>query len=130
VAQILYRQNGPNNDPICGQGQSNFLTDLQAVAQAVVTRLQMFEGEWWANTADGLPLWQNILGQNGNNNNAIDLLIVQRILGTPFVTQVVSTQSSFNSATFSYAFSAVIQTSFGPISVSNIPTSPSQVLPS
>src|ERR1035437_7868652 len=85
---ISYRQRDANWDPRWGQGQSDFLTNLEAVAQAIWTRLRMFEGEWWADQGDCLPLWQSILGVGGARRNlqANTILIVDRILGTPYVT--------------------------------------------
>jgi len=46
MTTILYRKLGPNADPIRGQGLNDFLTDLSSVAQAVQTRLALWQGEW------------------------------------------------------------------------------------
>lgn len=128
MSQITYRQLDSNYDPIYGQGQANFLVDANAVAQAVQTRLLMFEGEWWENKLDGLPLWQNILGQSGSlaNQNLICDLIVDRIEGTPFVTQVQNVSFAYNASTRAFKFNCQAVTSFGPIISVNLPATDNQ----
>jgi|SRR5882724_2585466 len=117
MSQITYRQLGPNNDPIW----TSYLTDLDAVGQAILTRLRLFEGEWWADKSDGLPLWQQILGVSGANSRQqqISLLIQQRILGTPFVTSLSNVQVSYDGNARSFSFYAVVQTQFGSIPISS-----------
>jgi hypothetical protein len=129
---ITYRQLGPNNDPLWGNGQLNYLADLAAVAQAVLTRLQLFEGEWWAATNDGLPLFQSILGQSAApvSQQQSSLLITARILGSPYIVSIGSVVTSFNSVTRQpFAYSAVVQSQFGQFQVSNVPQPPSGALP-
>lgn len=120
---ISYRQLDANWDPRWGQGRSDFLTNLEAVAQAIWTRLRLFEGEWWANQGDGLPLWQSILGVGGARRNlqANTILIVDRILGTPFVIGVTDVQSSFNSTTRAIKFFCRAQTPFGTLVITSTP---------
>jgi hypothetical protein len=128
MAQITYRGLDPNNDVIW----SSTLTDVDAVAQAIRTRINLFQGEWWADLQDGTPVWQSMLGASGSlrNQQAISLLLQQRILGTPFVNSVSNVQASFNSSTRAFSFYAVVQTQFGTVSVSkNMPTPPSRGLP-
>jgi hypothetical protein len=123
MSKITYRQLDRSYEPTYGQGQANFLYDADAVAQAIQTRLLLFEGEWWENLADGLALWQRILGQGASlqDQQAIVLLIQQRILGTPYVTLVENVQFDWNSTTRSFQFYCVAQTQFGPVVVTNIP---------
>ena len=127
---ISYRSLDSNGDPQWGQGQSNFLTDIEAVALLIQTRLKLFKGEWWENQNDGLPLWQSILGgsANGNKQSAIAALISQRIQSTIFVIGLSNVSTSYNPNTRSYTYSAVVQTQFGNFSVTNIPTPPPQGL--
>lgn len=125
---ITYRSLGPNNDPLWGQGQQNFLTNLNAVTQAILTRLQLLQNEWWASVLDGIPYFQNILGK-APNTQQIDTLLTQRILGTPFVTGLASLNSSYNHTTLTFFFSATVVTQFGNIVVSNFPTPSIGALP-
>lgn len=123
MATIIYRRLDLNYEPMFGQGKANFAVDVEAVAQAIQTRLLLFQGEWWESTLEGLPLFQKILGQPGNTQQLekITLLIQQRILGTPFVVGINRIQTSFNSSTRRFVFYAEVNTQFGLIAVSNLP---------
>lgn len=69
-----------------------FLTGKAAVAQAIGTRLKLLLGEWWEDRQDGLPLFQSILGRRGIEDDlrAVDMLIRDRILGTPETRSIAS----------------------------------------
>ena|SRR5438876_12157718 len=133
MATITTRKLDPVTwEPLYGNGQSNFISDVDAVAQIIAQRLKLFEGEWWEALTEGLPLWQQIMGYGGGGSNqqAINLLIEARILGTPFVTGLNSVQSSYDPGTRSYKFYAVAETQFGTsIVVTNFPTPPSRAIP-
>lgn len=125
---ITYRQLGPNNDPIWG----NYISDTDAVAQAVLTRLNLLQGEWWESLTEGTPLWQSILGVSGarSRQQPISLLLQQRILGTLYVTGISNVQTSFSTVTRAFTFYAVVQTRFGNFTIStNIPTPVIKSLP-
>jgi len=129
---ITVRKLNPTTwEPFQGNGQSNFISDIDAVAQIIKQRLQLLQGEWWADTNDGLPFWQSIAGYAGGANSAqnINLLIQARILGTPFVTGLTSVNAAYNPANRSYTFSATVQTQFGAVTVTNAPTPPNRALP-
>lgn len=120
-----------NYDPLAGQGQSNFLTNLAAVTQAINTRLLLFQGEWWASTSDGLPLWQSLAAQSGAAVNQMAAIITARIQGTPYVTAggVSNVQAAFNSVTRVFTYTATVQTQFGTTPISFSPSAPSGALP-
>jgi hypothetical protein len=128
---LVYVPGQANNDPQWAQGIGSLLTDLQAVAQAILTRLKLFQGEWWASTTDGLPLWQSILGQGASPQSQQQqaTLISARINGTPWVINLASVQTSFNPTTRAFGYSATVNTQFGTIVVTNLPTPPSGALP-
>jgi len=117
-----------SNDPQRGQGQGNFLADKAAVDQIIRTRLLLFEGEWWENLTDGLPLWQKILTYGGANLPQVSLLIQKRITDTPYVTGVSNVQSSIDKSTRRLSFSCSVSTVFGPIPVITYPQPPSASL--
>lgn len=110
-------------EPQCGNGLQNFLSDLAAVAQIIATRLRLFQGEWWLNLSDGLPMFQSILGSSGSQRNlaVINNIISARILGTPFVTGISFIESTFENRSFT--FKATVNTQFGSITVNNSPGS-------
>lgn len=103
-------------DPQYGQGTSNFLVDLPAVAQIVNSRMRMLEGEWFQNTSEGTPLFQSLLGQ-AITLQAVGLILCERILGSPYVTAINSFGVNASGRTF--AFTASVQTAFGPLTVTN-----------
>jgi hypothetical protein len=91
----------------------DFLYGADAVAQAVKTNLLLLRGEWWEDLGEGLPLFQNILGQPGSPDNlkAVDLIVKDRILNTQGVASVDSFQSSYENRR--YSISCTITTNTG-----------------
>jgi hypothetical protein len=114
VSSISYLRLDPSYDPIFDPSVA--LTDLQAVEQAIKTRLLLFQGEWWENLNVGLPLFQSILGKR--NLQAIQLAITAVISQTPFVSAVLSIQANLDDANRAYSFTATVQTQFGIATVS------------
>lgn len=123
MATITVRALDSNGEPIQGNGQNCFISDLAAVTQIIKTRLLLFEAEFWENVQDGLPLFQQILGASGSPRSlqVITNLISQRISGTIGVTGVTSINATYQSRKFT--FSAQVQTQFGTVFISNAPAS-------
>jgi hypothetical protein len=123
MATITVRALGPNNEPQCGNGLQNFLTDSDAVTQIIMTRLRLFQGEWFLNLLDGLPMFQSMLGSSASSENLqiITNLISERITGTPFVTGIVAISATFNNRQF--VFQATVSTQFGTTTIGNSPGS-------
>ncbi len=107
-----------NNDPVFNNTP---LSGTDAVAQAILTRLRLFYGEWWEDLSQGLPVFQQILGQLASASGlaAMQLAVARVISGTPYVTSVTSLTLSFNNGVLN--FQASVQTAFGPVTVSNLP---------
>jgi hypothetical protein len=80
-----------------GQGSANFAMDIEAVTQAIKTKLLLLIGEWWEDSSKGLPLFQTILlqRQTAEGKLTIDTVARERILETPGVTQIVAFESGF-----------------------------------
>lgn len=116
---MRYRILDENGDYSFGKGQQNLTYGLYAVTQAIQTRLKLLKEEWWEDKEDGLPLFQQILGQSGTNDNLIiaDSLIKERILGTTDVTSIEEFTSSYEDRT--YKFSCTVNTKYGTITVSD-----------
>lgn len=100
---MQYRMLDENGDYSFGRGSQDFHGGTVAVAQAVKTRLLLLQGEWWEDLENGLPLFQNILGASGSPEglNGIDLLIQERITGTPGVKSLSNYTRSFEDRTLS-----------------------------
>lgn len=118
---MRYRILDENDDYQLGKGQQYFTYGTYAVAQAIKTRLKLLKGEWWENTEEGLPLFQDILGKQGTKDNLYitDTLIKERIIGTPNVTSITDFNSEYNSENRSYSFSCTVNTKFGELNLTN-----------
>lgn len=112
---MRYRQLNSDGDYTFGQGGLNYLTEKEAVLQAVKTRLKLLMGEWWEDLEDGFPLFQVILLQRGNEDGrkTIDLLVQERILSTKHVTGIESFESKIINR--QYQAETVINTDYGQI---------------
>jgi|SRR5579872_1598990 len=118
MATIIVRALDKNGDPLRGNGLANFVSDSDAIAQIISTRLQLLQGEWFENTADGTPLFQQLLG-HPITSEAVALILRTRILGTPYVTEISNISVQYGRARRTFAFSALVQTQFGLVSVTN-----------
>ncbi len=83
------------------------------MAQCIATRLKLDEGEWFLDRTEGLPLLQSILGHK--NLGLASALIRERIMGTPFVTNLSDYSFSFNSTTRAFTVTGKAMTAFGPL---------------
>lgn len=108
--KMKYRRLSPLGDYTFGYGNTCFATDLEACAQAIKTRLKMFQGECWEDLDDGLPFFQQIAGSR--DKTMIDALVRSRILGTTGVTSIQSFSSDI-SADRRYTATALVNTQYG-----------------
>lgn len=122
VDSLRYRKLTDNGDYTFGRGEQNFITNAEAVAQAIKTRLALLKNEWWENTSDGLPLFQNILGVRGTQENkkSADLLIQERIAETTGVKGIKNFESIIDGKTRRYTLSCVVETVYGDTSVGEV----------
>jgi hypothetical protein len=110
---MRYRQLDANGDYTVGKP---FLVNSpETVQQAVLTRLKLWQSEWFVDTSDGTP-WigtstsPGILGkQFGRDPN---VHIKQRILATPGVTGITAYSSSYNGVTRKLTITVTIATQF------------------
>lgn len=125
---ISVRQLDSNHDPIWGNSQGNFLVDIAAVAQIIQTTLLLFQGEWWADLTDGVPMFQSILGSNnGKKVDAISTILQSALLVVPFVTGITNVVTDY-SPNRTFQFGCIVTTQFGAIQV-NFQPGNSAVLP-
>jgi hypothetical protein len=122
MATITVRAIDANGEPLQGNGQGNFISDLAAVAQIIRTRLLLLQGEWWENLNAGTPLFQSVLGGGGSDKDAqaSALIFTQSILGAPYVLSVSNVTSGFAKVTRAFQFSAQALTLFGTVTITNI----------
>jgi hypothetical protein len=123
MATVIYRQLSPTYDYVFGQNAQDFYSDLQAVAQSIFTRLRLIQGSFWLSLTSGLPLFSSIVGTSGSQANIdqINTIISNIISTTPYVTQIISYNSTFSAAARQYQFTCQVQTQFSgtPITISS-----------
>ena len=118
---MLYRALSPGGDYQFGNGLSDFYTGADAVAQAIKTSLQLWQGEWWENTDVGVPYMQHILTVPATPTNvrAAEMLIQEAILGVQGV-QSIST-FSLSKTGRTYTMNATVQTVYGEVGLEEVP---------
>ena len=99
-----------DGDMTIGHGIEDFHVDSpDGVAQNVMTRLQLWKGSWFIDTEEGTPWMQEILGKH----DAIDAVVKSRILDTPGVKEITSSESILNPDDRKLTITATISTSYG-----------------
>lgn len=112
---MRYRAMDANGDYQFGRSAGVMLTNSSAaVAQAVLTRLRLWTGEWFLDTTEGTPYFPDILGHNTAGTR--DVAIKQRVLDTLGVQSIVSYASSINGRDFSV--SMLLDTAYGQATIS------------
>lgn len=116
-ASILYLRLDENYDVVFDADAA--LTDLQAVAQAIETRLLLLQGEWWQDLNDGTPMFQDVIGRraSGPGLQVMTLAFSQRVSGTPYVSAVLDVSTNYSYITRAFEFKCTAQTSFGNVQV-------------
>lgn len=109
---MRYRKQDENGDYTFGNGLGNFHIDnVDAVAQAIDTRLKLWIGEWFADVSDGTGWTQAILGKH--SQNLYELTLRQRVLETRGVISIQEFQSSLDPNTRELAVTMVVDTIYG-----------------
>lgn len=113
---MRYRKLDADYDMCFGAQQADFWCDTpEAVAQAVLTRLRLWRGEWFVDITDGTPYMQAALGYG--KAKTIEPAIRERILGTQGVTKIVDMSMDFEPNSRTATISAVIDTVYGQATV-------------
>ena len=115
---MKYRKLDANGDYTIGTGADFLVNSPEAVAQAISTRLKLWQGEWFIDVTDGTPWNQEILGKRNGRNP--DAAIRQRILGTQGVTSIESYSSQFDGDTRGLFVTATVNTQYGQVSISEV----------
>lgn len=84
-----------NNGPLTKEFTTQPLT--QTVAQRLKIRLLSFRGDWFINTAYGIPYFQSILGHKQKSKASVDLIFQTEILLEPGVREIVTFNSTLTS---------------------------------
>lgn len=120
---MRYRKLDQNGDRVFGSGLSAFWIDVpDAPAQAVLTRLQLYLGEWWLDTSDGTPWRTKVLGKFTGSTR--DVVIRQRVLNTPEITAINNYSSNLNRDTRAFTVNMELDTAYGGNFTLQIPLAP------
>jgi len=114
---MRYRRLSTEHEPVYGGGRNSFVTNVDAVAQAILTKIRLFQGEWWENLVEGTPMFQAILGTIPANKEAIDRILSERILAVPNVISIEELYSTINNRIYSVIIR--VNTAFGQVIVTN-----------
>ena len=109
---MRYRKLDENGDYTFGGGQADFFRDsVDAVAQAVKTRLLLWREEWFLDVDEGTPYLQGIIGKH--DQTTTDNVIRSRILDTEGVTSIETYESTIDPETRKLSVSVTIDTIYG-----------------
>lgn len=109
---MRYRKLSPDGDYSFGQQQADFYRNVpEAVAQAVLTRLELFTGQWFLDNQEGTPWRTDVLGKY--TADVYDSVIQARILDTEGVTQIDAYSSNRNPDTRALSVTTTIDTIYG-----------------
>jgi hypothetical protein len=108
---MRYRRETDTGDYVFGQGDGDFyVNEPRAVAQAVKTRLRLFQGEYFVNNTVGMPWQTRVLGYN--RADTYDAAIRQTISETEGFTNFVNYSSSLDKVTRLLTVSGKINTEY------------------
>lgn len=112
---MRYRLLDGNGDYTFGRGGGNFIANSPAtVAQSVLTRLKLYQGEWFLDRAEGTPWLQQVLSAQARNTVPLyDQAIRMRVLRTPGVTGIATYSSHLDTATRALSVDMTVDTEFG-----------------
>ena len=101
-----------NGDMSFGHGLRDFWIDVpDGPAQAALTRLMLWLGEWFLDLEDGMPWNTQVLGKY--TGDLRDVAIQTRVLGTPGVTEIVNYYSQFTTSARKFSAQVTLNTPYG-----------------
>lgn len=109
---MRYRKLDDSGDYSFGQGQANFWHDVpEAPAQAALTRLNLWQGQWFLDTREGMTWKTEVLGNRTANTR--DPAIRQRVIGSEGVSSILSYSSNIDRETRAFSVVMTIDTVYG-----------------
>jgi hypothetical protein len=116
---MRYRKLTDDWDFQMGHGGADYLRDSpETVLQAVMTRLKLFTGEWFNDTAEGTPWRTRVLGKY--TKTKYDSAIRRRILRTQGVTKITEYSSAFDGESRKVTIEAAIGTVYGEVRIREV----------
>lgn len=109
---MIYRKLDEDGDyTFGGNGNSFYRNDPLGVSQSVITRLRLWENEWFLDISEGMPYLDGVMGKYTMDD--VDSIIKERIINTEGVVEITSYQSSFNPDLRKFSVSVTISTIYG-----------------
>ncbi len=109
---MRYRKLDANGDYTFGQGQSDFWRDVpDAPAQAALTRLFLFQSDWFLDSREGMPWKTQVLGNRTAATR--DPTIRNHVLGSQGVTEITEYSSTLDRDTRRFGVVMTISTIYG-----------------
>lgn len=105
-----------NGDYVFGQPNDMYENEAKGVALLVVDRLNLWLGTWFANTNEGMPYFEDMLGKK--DITYIESIIRMTILETTGVESMERFECYFNINTRQLMVEAVIKTQYGTVTIS------------
>lgn len=115
---MRYRRLDKNGDYSFGNGQYDFLVDIEAVPQAIKTKLNLFEGEWWEDLKEGFPFYQDIAAsfiRKDEDKDIITRICCNRISDVQQVNSFLSINANFDNEKRKYSLTVDVDTEYGVI---------------
>jgi hypothetical protein len=113
---MKYRKLDQNNDMTFGNQRADFYIDTaEGVAQAVMTRLKLWVGEWFLDVSEGTAYQQAVLGTG--TRETIEPAIRTRLLDTQGVESIDRFLVKINPTTRVVSIEATISTIYGQVTV-------------
>ncbi len=106
---MKYRKLDVNGDHQFGRAGIFWQDQVEAVAQAITTRLKLWTNEWFLDLSEGTPYDGQILGHHTQGTR--DLALKKRIVETPGVTELLVYESNISGRSLSVF--ARVATQFG-----------------
>ncbi|MBZ9939126.1 hypothetical protein LB518_22710 [Mesorhizobium sp. BR1-1-16] len=117
---MRYRKVDASGDMIFGDDQRAYWRDIpEAPAQAVLSRLYLFLGEWFLDITDGTAWNTRVLGKNTVDTR--DPEIRARILDTEGVTSIDDYTSNLTRDDRKFSVQATISTAYGQTTITGQP---------
>lgn len=113
------RAQDADGDYTFGQGGRNFLVNSPAaVAQLILTGLELWRGDWFADTSVGMPWRTNVIGKTVKA--IYDLAVRNQILNTTGVQAILAYDSQLDERTRKLSVQATVLTQFGATQVQQV----------
>lgn len=114
---MRYRKLDSNGDYSFGRGALNFYIDSSAaVAQAIQTSLNLFQGEWFLDITAGVPWYTQVVGYD--TQALYDSLIKDKIKSVEGVLSIISYTSTLDTRARQLDIAVQVSTIFGVVSIS------------